>query len=133
MSDAQQIAKEYLALEEQIKRLEAVRDEKKKALRDLAQATGETTEDGHVVLTLDTPVSGIKGFQLQRRVTRALDEETAETILTLREVRDKCFRTVEVLDQDEVFNCVRLGELNEAEADKIFPPKISYAFTKVKE
>lgn len=133
MSDAQQIAKEYLAIEEQIKRLEKIRDEKKNALRDLAMNNGETTEDGHVVLTLDNPVGGIKGFQLQRRVTRTLDEETAETILTLREVRDKVYRKTEVLDQDAVFHCVRMGELNDEEVDKIFPPKVTYAFTKVKE
>lgn len=133
MSDAQQIAKEYLAIEEQIKRLEKIRDEKKNALRDLAMNNGETTEDGHVVLTLDNPVNGIKGFQLQRRVTRTLDEETAETILTLREVRDKVYRKTEVLDQDAVFHCVRMGELNDEEVDKIFPPKVTYAFTKVKE
>lgn len=134
MSDeVQQLAREFLALDEQIKKLEKIRDDKKKALSEVARESGEVNEDGHVVLSLDSPINGIKGFQLTRRVTRTLDEPVAEQILTVRGIREKCFRTTEVLDQDSVMHSLRVGELNENEVDRIFPPKVNFAFNKVKE
>jgi hypothetical protein len=105
----------------------------KSDLADLVDATGEADDRGHVWLPLPEVVDGYASLQRQRRVSQRLDEETAEQILKDKNLYDRCYEKVPVLNENEVMNCLYEGLLSEEEVDKMFPKSISWALIPVKE
>ena len=54
--------------------------------------------------------------------------DIAEALLKERGIYDKCVKMIPVLQEDAIMSCVYTDELSEADIDKMFPSKISYAF-----
>lgn len=104
---------------------------KSKLLADL-EANGEFDDKGHAYAYFPEPVEGYDRLQRQRRVSHKVDDDAVERILTDRGVRDKCFKLVEILDEDAVMGLLYEGILTEADIDTMFPKTISYAFVPVK-
>lgn len=117
-------AKQFLALKEQIKFLTERQTEIKKRLQDALTADGEVDGRGHVTLELDEDIK----ITNQRRESRTLNEDVAETILKEKGIYDECVKMVPVLQEDAIMAAVYKEQITEADVDKMFPAKVTYAF-----
>lgn len=119
--------REYKYLKEQIdllsKRQKQIRDE----LMILVEQTGYEDDQGHLWVEFDEDIDGVGALQRQRRVSRSLDEESAEKILTDAGVWDKCTELKRVVNEDAVMQALYDEELTEVDVDGVYPPKITWA------
>lgn len=119
--------REYKYLKEQIdllsKRQKQIRDE----LMLLVENTGYEDDQGHLWVEFDEDIDGVGALQRQRRVSRSLDEESAEKILTDAGVWDKCTELKRVVNEDAVMQALYDEELTEVDVDGVYPPKITWA------
>jgi uncharacterized membrane protein YheB (UPF0754 family) len=120
--------RQYLSLKKEIELLTKRQDELKSRLKSTVEAAGETDDRGHVILKVEDEITGEVTLTQQRRVSKSLDMDVAETLLKERGIYDKCVKMIPVLQEDAIMSCVYTGELSEADVDTMFPSKISYAF-----
>jgi hypothetical protein len=120
--------RQNVVLKEKIESLTEIQSEVKKSLKEGIEELGETDDRGHVVVQIDDEdTSGIKRVLQQRRVSKSLDFEAAESILKERELYDSCVTMVPVLDEDAIMAAYYEGRITEEDIDKMFPSKITWA------
>lgn len=118
--------KQYNALKDQSDLLTNRMSEIKKRLTSAIDEIGNTDERGHIVLELD--VDGVnKKIMKQRRVSKSLDMDVAEELLTKRGIKDTCIKMVPMLDESAIMAAFYEGYLTEEDIDTMFPAKVSYA------
>jgi hypothetical protein len=117
-------AKQFIALKEQIKFLSDRQKEIKERLQTALQEDGEVDGRGHITLELDENIK----ITNQRRESRTLDENLAESMLKEKGIYDKCIKMVPTLQEDSIMASVYTGELTEQDIDLLFPAKVTYAF-----
>ncbi len=120
--------RQYLSLKKEVEVLTKRQEELKSRLKSTVEASGETDDRGHVTLKVDDEITGEVTLTQQRRVSKTLDMDIAEALLKERGIYDKCVKMIPVLQEDAIMSCVYTDELSEADIDKMFPSKISYAF-----
>jgi len=120
--------RQYLSLKKEVEVLTKRQDELKSRLKSTVESAGETDDRGHVTLKVDDEITGEVTLTQQRRVSKTLDMDIAETLLKERGIYDKCVKMIPVLQEDAIMSCVYTDELSEADIDRMFPSKISYAF-----
>ena len=120
--------RQYLSLKKEVEVLTKRQDELKSRLKSTVEASGETDDRGHVTLKVDDEITGEVTLTQQRRVSKTLDMDIAEALLKERGIYDKCVKMIPVLQEDAIMSCVYTDELSEADIDRMFPSKISYAF-----
>ena len=118
----------YLSIKGRIDDLTKEQSTLKKELSDIVDEEGTPDEKGHIWYSLPEDVEGIKSLQRQRRVAQSLDQDIAEELLKEKNLSDRCFKMVPVLDEAEVMACLYEGLLTEEEIDSMFPKSVSYAF-----
>lgn len=123
---------EFILLKKQIDELTKRQTEIKTRLSAVVEELGEADDKGHVWYELPQEIEGYVAMQRQKRVSQKLDEETAEALLKERELYDRCFRLLPVLDEDEVMACLYEGLITESDVDAMFPKSISWAFVPTK-
>jgi len=64
----------------------------------------------------------------QRRVSKNLDMDVAEDILTKKGIRDKCIKMVPQIDEAAIMAAFYEVYLTEDDIDTMFPAKVTYAF-----
>jgi hypothetical protein len=120
-------AKKYSFLKSQLDYLE----KEQKALRlDLFEdldSKGEEDDKGNVVLELPEEVDGYVAIIKQRRVSRKIDEDKAEEIITARGMEETLYKTIRVVDEDALMAALYNDELTEAEIDEMYPQSITWA------
>lgn len=100
----------------------------KDLLAQVIDAEGEVDDKGHFWLELPREVEGYVSLCRQRAVSQKLDAEVAENLLTEKNLKDRCFKMVPVLDEDEVMACLYEGLLTEEDVDAMFPKTVTYRF-----
>jgi hypothetical protein len=120
--------RQYLSLKKEVEVLTKRQDELKSRLKATVESAGETDDRGHVTLKVDDEITGEVTLTQQRRVSKTLDMDIAEALLKERGIYDKCVKMIPVLQEDAIMSCVYTDELSEADIDRMFPSKISYAF-----
>lgn len=120
--------RQYVALKDQSDLLSSRQNEIKKRLTAAIDADGQTDDRGHIILEVEDEVSGIKKIMKQRRVSKTLDMDVAEKILSERGIKDTCIKMVPMLDEAAIMAAFYEGYLSEADIDTMFPAKVSYAF-----
>lgn len=123
---------EFALVQDQIKTLETRLKGLKKDLSGAVEENGEPDEKGHIWLQFPQPINGIKALQRQRRVGQSLDEQRAGEILAERNLVEKCYKLVPVLDDEAVMAALYEGELSEADVDAMYVKSVSYAFVPVR-
>ena len=118
----------YITIKGRIDDLTKEQNTLKSELSELVDSEGVPDEKGHLWLALPEEVDGYKTLQRQRRVTQRLDEDIARKILSDKNLSDRCWKMVPVLDESEVMACLYQGLLSEEEVDSMFPKSVSYAF-----
>lgn len=98
-----------------------------KRIKQYVQDEGVVDDQGHIWVEFDEPVDGCVALQMQRKVSKPLNEEKAEAILRARGLWDECVVMVPQLDQEAIMAAHYQGKISEDELDAMFPPTISYA------
>ena len=88
----------------------------------------ETDISGHRIVEFHDEALGDVKLTKQRRVTKVLDMQVADELLTKKGIRGACIKTVEVLDEGAIMSAFYEGHLTEQDIDAMFPAKESYAF-----
>lgn len=126
------LVEQYTLLKERIDTLSATQTDVKKSLKGLIEEFGSEDDRGHIVIDLPQEVSGVRRVMQQRRVSKSLDEDTAEEILQEKGIADRCIKLVPMLDEEEIMKAYYEGLLTEYDIDMMFPSKISYALVLTK-
>ncbi len=124
--------REYLQVKASVDMLE----ERQKALREALFAhidtDGEFDDKGNVFLELGADIDGVVRIEKQKRVTRKLDEENAEKILSQNGIEDDVYETVRVVNEDKLMAAFYEGKLTEDELERIYPAKVVWALRTAK-
>jgi hypothetical protein len=125
--DVAEDLRQYLALKDQLKLLTDRQNEIKNRLIeavDLEQAD----DRGHRIMTVDNDAFGTVSMTRQRRVSKNLDMQVAEDILTKKGIKDQCIKMVPMIDESAIMSAFYENYLTEEDIDAMFPAKVSYAF-----
>lgn len=103
-------------------------DEFKAQIVAALERDGVEDDRGHRWIELENPVGPYVAVQHQKRISKALDEQAADEILSSLGLKDRCVKTVEVLDEDAVMAALYDGLLTDEHIDRMFPSKVVWAF-----
>jgi len=118
--------RQFLFLKTEIGALSSRQSEIKSRLLDEIEGV-DSDDKGHKVLEFDDRLVGHVKVTKQRRVSKTLDMEIAERILTERGIKDTCVKTITVLDDAAIMAAFYSGYLTEEDIDAMFPAKESFA------
>ena len=120
-------ARQFIFLKDEINVLTTRQTElKSRMMTQLDEVEPDTS--GHRVLEFKDDTLGDVKLTKQRKVSKTLDMQVADDILTRKGIRGACIKTVEVLDEAAIMSAFYEGHLTEEEIDAMFPAKESYAF-----
>ncbi len=99
----------------------------KKRLTSYIEDLGEPNEKGSIVLPVEDERTNTRAIVKQRRVSKQFDEDTANDLLKDKGLFEACTTTITVLDQDAVMGAYYEGKLTDADIEKMFPEKVTWA------
>lgn len=120
-------AKEYAFTKQQIEYWEKQQKDLKAKLFERLDAEGEPDSKGNIVIELPEEVDGFVAVTKQRRVSRKINEEAAEAIITEKGLEDTLYKTIRVVDEDALMAALYNDELSEAEIDEMYPENVVWA------
>lgn len=89
---------------------------------------GIEDDKGHRWFEFEDEIDGYTAIQKQRKVSRKMDSEATETLITSRGLVEKCYKMVPVLDEQAIMAAHYEGFLSEEDIDTMFPMGVSYSF-----
>ena len=120
-------AKQYSFLKAQIDYLEKQKKELHSVLMEKIDESGVVDDKGNIILDLPAAVDGYVAFMKQRRVSRKINEDVAEEIITAKGLEDKLYKTIRVVDEDALMAAMWNDELTEEEVDNMYPQNVVWA------
>jgi hypothetical protein len=127
LTEVTQQVRQYVGIKDELSLLTNRQNELKKRLMGTLEEV-DPDDSGHRTIAISDDTLGQVKVIRQRRVTKSLDIEVAEDILTKKGIKDTCLKMVPVLDEDAIMVAFYEGYLTEEDIDTMFPPKESYAF-----
>lgn len=125
--DIKSKVRQYLALKDEATLLANRTNQIKDEL--LQEVEKEEFDDrGHKKLVIEDDSDWKATLTKQRRVSKNLDMQVAEDLLTTRGIKDKCIKMVPTLDEAAIMSAFYEGLLTETDIDAMFPAKVTYAF-----
>jgi hypothetical protein len=121
--------REYVKVKATLDQMESRSRELREALFAKLDEEGFEDDKGNITIELDSAIDDVVRIEKQRRVTRKLDEEVAEEIITERGIGDVVYKTIRIIDEDALMAQLYEGNVTEEEIDKMFPSKIVWALT----
>jgi hypothetical protein len=128
LEDLRTSLRQYLSLKGEVELLTNRVNTLKTRLTEHVESNGETTEKGHLTLTVEDPIKGEITLTKQRKVFKNLDITVAEKLLEERGIKEQCIKMIPTLDESAIMAAFYEGKLSEADIDSMFPEKITYAF-----
>lgn len=122
------IVRQFVGLKDQVDIITKRQTDVKKQLLAIVEADGVEDDRGHISFSIDDDETGVKAITKQRRVSKSLDIDAAETILTKKGIKDTCIKMMPLLDEDAIMAAFYEGLLTEEDIDTMFPAKVTYAF-----
>ena len=119
--------KEYNFLKKQIEYLTSQQKELREKMFATLEERGEVDDKGNIVIELENDVDGVNTVMKQRRVSRKIDEQTADEIIASKGLEDKLYKTIQVIDEDALMACLYSDELTEEEVDMMYPQHVVWA------
>jgi len=119
--------RQYLMLKDELDLITKRQTEIKQRLITVVDAV-EADDRGHRILTITDEVTGDVTLTRQRRVSKSLDMDVAEEILTKKGIKDFCIKMVPTIDEGAIMSAFYENYLTEEDIDAMFPSKVSYAF-----
>lgn len=127
LTELKRTVRQYLSIKNEAKLIAGRESELKKRLLETVN-TLEPDDRGHKSIVIDDETVGEVKLTKQRKVSKSLDMDVAETVLTKRGIRDACITMVPVLDESAIMAAYYEGKLTEADIDEMFPQRESFAF-----
>lgn len=121
--------REFNGLKRQVDLLTARQKSIRNDLMDLLDEYGEVDDKGHKVLELPEQCDDVVSLVAQRSVTRSLDPDAAEEILTAKSLLDRCIEMVPTLNEDEILAARYEDLLTDEDIEAMFPTSITFRFT----
>lgn len=118
---------EYLKLKASIEFMETRQRELREKLFGAIEELGFEDDKGNIQLELDQEINGIVRLEKQRRVSRKIDETVAEELIAELGLEDQLYKTIRVVDEDELMAAVYQGKITDEQLDAMYPPKIVWA------
>jgi len=128
LEDLRTSLRQYLSLKGEVELLTNRVNTLKTRLTEHVESNGETTEKGHLTLSVEDPIKGEITLTKQRKVFKNLDITVAEKLLEERGIKEQCIKMIPTLDDSAIMAAFYEGKLSEADIDSMFPEKITYAF-----
>lgn len=127
LTEVKQQVRQYIGIRDEVGLLTGRQNELKKRLMSTLEEL-EPNDNGHREVTFNDDAIGNIRVIRQRKVSKTLDIDIAEDILTKKGIKDTCIKMIPILDEDAIMVAFYEGYLTEADIDSMFPPKESYAF-----
>jgi hypothetical protein len=127
LTEVKQQVRQYIGIRDEVGLLTGRQNELKKRLMSTLEEL-EPNDNGHREVTFSDDAIGNIRVIRQRKVSKTLDIDIAEDILTKKGIKDTCIKMIPILDEDAIMVAFYEGYLTEADIDSMFPPKESYAF-----
>lgn len=121
--------REYLQVKASLDLLETRQKALRETLFQHIDNEGEFDDKGNVFLELGSEVEGVVRLEKQKRVTRKLDADAAESILATNELEEDVYEVVRVVNEDKLMAAFYEGKLTEDELERIYPAKVVWALT----
>lgn len=119
--------RQNVVLKDEADRLADRQKDVKNKIQEGIDALGEEDTRGHFVVDIDDDVTGITKVIRQKRVSKTLNMEVAEELLSNKGLSDRCVKMVPVIDEEEIMAAFYEGLLTEEDIDSMFPAKIVWA------
>ena len=120
-------ARQFLALKGEMSALADRQSELKKLMTQDLDAV-EPNESGHRVVEFEDDTIGNIKITKQRRVSKTLDMDIADQILTNKGIKNTCVKMIPTLDEAAIMAAFYEGYLTEEDIDTMFPAKETFAF-----
>lgn len=120
-------ARQFLALKGEMSALADRQSELKKRMTQDLDAV-EPNESGHRVVEFEDATIGNIKITKQRRVSKTLDMDIADQILTNKGIKNTCVKMIPTLDEAAIMAAFYEGYLTEEDIDAMFPAKETFAF-----
>lgn len=123
---------EYAKIKASTEVLETRAKEIKQRLFAELDLNGEEDDKGNIQLVLPAEIDGIVRLEKQRRVTRKIDEQTAEEILEELGLADEVFELKRVVNEDALMAAYYEGKISEEQLDTMYPANVVWALRTLK-
>lgn len=120
-------ARQFLTLKGEMSALADRQSELKKRMTQDLDAI-EPNESGHRVVEFEDATIGNIKITKQRRVSKTLDMDIADQILTSKGIKNTCVKMIPTLDEAAIMAAFYEGYLTEEDIDAMFPAKETFAF-----
>ena len=120
-------ARQFLTLKGEMSALADRQSELKKRMTQDLDAI-EPNESGHRVVEFEDDTIGNIKITKQRRVSKTLDMDIADQILTSKGIKNTCVKMIPTLDEAAIMAAFYEGYLTEEDIDTMFPAKETFAF-----
>ena len=124
--------REYGKIKTSMDILETRSKELRTKLFEYLDTEGEEDDKGNVQLELPVSIDGITRLEKQRRVTRKLDEVTAETIIDQTGLGEEVYEMKRVINEDALMAAYYEGKITEEQLDEMFPTNVIWALRTIK-
>jgi len=102
LEDLRTSLRQYLSLKGEVELLTNRVNTLKTRLTEHVESNGETTEKGHLTLTVEDPIKGEITLTKQRKVFKNLDITVAEKLLEERGIKEQCIKMIPTLDESAI-------------------------------
>ena len=120
-------AKKYSFLKSQLDYLEKEQKALRAELFQVLDTQGVEDDKGNIIVELPEEVDGYASLVKQRRVSRKIDEDKAEEVITAHGMEETLYKTIRVVDEDALMAALYNDELTEAEIDEMYPQTVVWA------
>lgn len=127
MDDIQSLVRQYKGIKDEQAMFAEREKELKARITKILEESGEVDDRGSKRLEVDDDVSGIASITWQRRVSKNLDMETADKILTNKGLESRCIVMVPAIDEQEIMAAFYEDLLTESDVDAMYPEKVTWA------
>ena len=127
LEELKKSARQFLALKSEMGMLADRQSELKSRMTQEIDAL-EPDDKGHRVIQFEDANLGNIKVTKQRRVSKILDMEVADKILTDKGIKNTCIKMVPTLDEAAIMAAFYEGYLTEEDIDTMFPAKETFAF-----
>jgi hypothetical protein len=127
LEELKKSARQFLALKSEMGMLADRQSELKNRMTQEIDAL-EPDDKGHRVIQFEDANLGNIKVTKQRRVSKTLDMDVADKILTDKGIKNTCIKMVPTLDEAAIMAAFYEGYLTEEDIDTMFPAKETFAF-----
>jgi hypothetical protein len=120
--------REFIGFKKRIDDLTKQQSVIKTELMEVVEQEGIEDDKGHFWLELPEEVDGYVSLQRQRRASQKINAEVALHLLKARGLADRCIKTIEVVDEDEIMACLYEDLLSEKDMDDMLTRTVTWAF-----